>query len=360
MERKTKQIRIGRIMVGGGAPVSIQTMAKAHPTDVSTIISQLKEAKVAGCQIARIAVPNSQAAESIPKIRERTGLPIVADVHFDYRLAIQAAKYGADALRVNPGTLGGKKALRLVVQTASDAHIPIRIGINTGSLPKKRKHLRQTIAQQMVDAAYNMVDEIQGLGFENIKVSLKSFDIPTLVSANRLFAKSSDLPLHLGVTEAGPVLAGSIRSAAGLSLLLSEGIGDTIRISLAASPTVEVRAARYLLQALGLRKGWQVVACPTCGRTNVDLIPVCERVERLLDEIKVDLTVAVMGCEVNGPGEARAADVGIAFGSKGIGLLFIRKTPPIKYPNDELEQALYDYLNKIKSTSIQNQLNVSA
>ena len=340
MRRKSRQIRVGQVEVGGEAPISIQTMAKAAPGDIDLICDQLLRAKAAGCDIARIAVPDLAAAATIPEIRRRTALPIVADIHFDHRLAVEAARQGADALRVNPGNLGGPAALRAVVEAAGEAGIPIRVGVNAGSLPKIDGMAGRATVARMVEASLKMVADIGALGFDQLKVSLKAFDVHTTVEANRLFAESSDLPLHIGVTEAGPAIAGAVRSAAALSLLLDQGVGDTIRISLTAPPVDEVRAARALLRALGLRRGGAVVSCPTCGRTCAALIPVVERIDALLEAHPVDLTVAVMGCEVNGPGEAREADLGIAFGPKGNGLLFEGGQVLGSFPNARLEEEL--------------------
>jgi (E)-4-hydroxy-3-methylbut-2-enyl-diphosphate synthase len=330
--------------------VAIQTMAKAAPDDVETIVAQLADAKAAGCLIARIAIPDMQAVATIDEIRSRTGLPIVADIHFDHRLAIASAKAGADGLRVNPGNLGGLDRLRAVVEAAAEAQIPIRVGVNAGSLPKTEGKSTPPSAEAMVAAGLAMVAQVEALGFPNIKVSLKAFDVPMTVAACRLFSEKSDLPLHLGVTEAGPPLAGAVRSAAALAQLLAAGVGDTLRISLSGSPVVEVRAARYLLTALGLAQGAQLVSCPTCGRTRFDLCPVAERVESRLEHLGLGLTVAVMGCEVNGPGEARAADLGIAFGRTGDGSMFEGGQVTQRLPNDQLEDALLRRLKTLAET----------
>jgi (E)-4-hydroxy-3-methylbut-2-enyl-diphosphate synthase len=345
MLRSTRAIRVGSVQVGGGAPVSIQCMAKADPADVETIIAQLREARAAGCDIGRVAVPDLEAARTLPRLRAEGGLPLVADVHFDHRLAVEAARQGADGLRINPGNLGGKEALRAVVEAAGERGIPIRVGVNSGSMPRDGGRAIAASAVHMVEVALAWVAELEALGHRQVKVSMKSFHLDELDRANRRFAVLSDVPLHLGVTEAGPPLAGSVRSAAGLAPLLRDGIGETVRVSLSAPPALEVRAARLLLQALGLRRGPQVVSCPTCGRTRAELVPVAERVEAFLEGLALPLTVAVMGCEVNGPGEARAADCGLAFGSGGKGLLFAGGEvlgPP--RPNEELEEALRAYL----------------
>lgn len=350
VRRNTRQIHVGAVAVGGGlggtepAAVSIQTMAKADPRNVFTIAAQLLQAGKAGCDIARIAVPDMDAVGTIQKIKERIGMPLVADIHFDYRLAVASARAGADALRINPGNIGGADALGAAVEAAGEAGIPIRIGVNSGSLPKNRGGPARPTAESMVTAARAAVDSIRSLGFHDFKVSLKASDVATTIQANRLFAASSDVPLHLGVTEAGPPFSGAVRSAAALAPLLSDGIGDTVRISLTAPPVQEVRVARILLRALGLRSGGVVVSCPTCGRANADLAPVAERVEELLESLELDLSVAVMGCEVNGPGEAREADLGIAFGPRGEGLLFESGRVRGRHRNRELEAVLVERL----------------
>jgi (E)-4-hydroxy-3-methylbut-2-enyl-diphosphate synthase len=352
VRRKTRQIHVGAVAVGGGlagtqpAAVSIQTMAKADPQDVPAIVDQLREAGKSGCDIARVAVPDMEAVATLKEVKERIGMPLVADIHFDYRLAVASARAGADALRINPGNIGGQKALEAVVEAAGEAGIPIRIGVNSGSLPKTRGRPTRPTAERLVDTALAAVDSIRGLGFVDFKVSLKASDVATTVGANRLFAARSDVPLHVGVTEAGPPLSGAVRSVAALAPLLADGIGDTVRISLTAPPVLEVRVARILLVALGLRSGGVVVSCPTCGRVNADLAPVAERVEEILETLGLDISVAVMGCEVNGPGEAREADLGIAFGPRGEGLLFESGRVQGRHPNRELETVLLTRLKE--------------
>jgi len=354
VRRKTRQIRVGAVLVGGGlggtspAAVSIQTMAKADPKDIPAIVAQLRSAGKAGCDIVRIAVPDREAVETIPRIKERVGMPLVADIHFDYRLAVASARAGADGLRINPGNIGGQDALKAVVDAAGEAGISIRIGVNAGSLPKIGGQPARPDAEGMVSAALEMLESVRTQGFSDLKVSLKASDVDTTIQANRLFAVRSDVPLHVGVTEAGPPLSGAVRSVAALAPLLSEGIGDTLRISLTAAPELEVRVARILLVALGLRPGGVVVSCPTCGRVNADLVPVAERVEEMVESLGLDISVAVMGCEVNGPGEARESDLGIAFGPQGEGLLFESGQVRGKYPNQELETALVTRLKEWK------------
>jgi len=345
---QTKQILVGDVPVGGGAPVSIQTMAKAPPDQVDRIVDQLKDAKKAGCDIARIAIPNLEAVKTIGEIKQRSGLPIVADIHFDYRLAVAAARNGADGLRVNPGNLGGRDALKAVVTAAAEADIPIRVGVNAGSLPKTQGMPAIPTADAMVNTALKMIADIESIGFDKLKVSLKAFDLFTTVEANRRFTIQADWPLHLGVTEAGPSLSGTVRSAAALGILLAEGIGDTIRISLSSDPAEEVRVARYLLRTLNLRPGPVVVSCPTCGRTDSQVVGLATKIESTLELLNLDLVVAVMGCEVNGPGEAREADLGVAFGPQGQGLLFESGQIVGKYANEELHDVLLARLKEIK------------
>lgn len=293
-------------------------------------------------------MPDQNAVETISKIKERMQMPLVADIHFDYRLAVASARAGADGLRINPGNIGGEDALKAAVDAAGEAGIPIRIGVNSGSLPKTGGRPTRPSAEVMVSAALEMVESVRVLGFSDLKVSLKASDVATTIQANRLFAVRSDVPLHVGVTEAGPPLSGSIRSVAALAPLLAEGVGDTLRISLTGAPELEVRVARILLVALGLRPGGVVVSCPTCGRVNADLVPVAERVEEIIDTLGLGISVAVMGCEVNGPGEARQTDLGIAFGPHGEGLLFESGKVQGKYPNHELETALVTRLKEWK------------
>ena len=345
--RQSRQLHIGPVAVGGGAPVSIQTMAKAPPDDIDTVVQQLSAARRAGCDIARLAVPDVGAAARIREVKERSGLPIVADIHFDHRLAVAAAAQGADALRINPGNLTAPGALRAVSEAAGQAGIPVRVGVNAGSLPRQEGRPARQTAENMVAAAERMVEQMRAEGFVDLKVSLKAFDLATTVEANRLFAQRSELPLHLGITEAGPPLSGAVRSAAALGILLYQGIGDTVRISLSGPPEQEVRVARVLLRALGLRSGPVVVSCPTCGRTSARVAELAERVERWLDNSRLDLVVAVMGCEVNGPGEARAADIGVAFGPRGSGLLFERGTIVESLPNPALAERLLERLEEV-------------
>lgn len=345
MVRVTRQILVGRAMVGGGAPVSIQTMVKSKTHDLEAALAELSESEAAGCDIARVAIADRSAIAFLEALSVRTALPLVADVHFDPGLAVEAARRGAAGLRVNPGTLGGDEDLRQVVQAARAARIPLRIGVNAGSLPRGIR--ADSLPEAMVGVARAAVAFAEAEGLLDLKVSLKAFGLAETQAACRRFADLCDVPLHLGVTEAGPLLQGAVRSAAALAPLLQDGIGETLRISLAAPAIEEVRAARHLLVALGLRRGPAVVACPGCGRSRAAVFDLAARVERRLEVLGLPRTVAVMGCEVNGPGEARSADVGIAFGGSGRGALFEGGQVVQGAPNDRLEDLLFERLQAL-------------
>ena len=337
----TKQIKVGSVLVGGGAPVSIQSMCNTKTTDVEGSLSQLKALCTAGCEIARLTVPNLEAAEAFGKIAARSPLPLVADIHFDYRCAIAAAENGAAKIRINPGNIGGEDRVRAVVDCCKAHHIPIRVGVNGGSLEKEllEKYGHPT-PEALVESAFGHIRLLEKYGFYDTCVSMKSSSVPLMMAAYRLFASQSDYPLHVGVTETGTEYMGTIKSAMGIGGLLCLGIGDTIRVSLTADPVKEVVAGKAILKAAGLRKeGVNVVSCPTCGRTQIDLIGLANRVEAALKDCKKPITVAVMGCVVNGPGEAREADVGIA-GGDGCGVLFVKGELKEKLPYDELLPAL--------------------
>ena len=337
----TKQIKVGSVPVGGGAPVSIQSMCNTKTTDVEGSLSQLKALCTAGCEIARLTVPNLEAAEAFGKIAARSPLPLVADIHFDYRCAIAAAENGAAKIRINPGNIGGEDRVRAVVDCCKAHHIPIRVGVNGGSLEKEllEKYGHPT-PEALVESAFGHIRLLEKYGFYDTCVSMKSSSVPLMMAAYRLFASQSDYPLHVGVTETGTEYMGTIKSAMGIGGLLCLGIGDTIRVSLTADPVKEVEAGKAILKAAGLRKeGVNVVSCPTCGRTQIDLIGLANRVEAALKDCKKPITVAVMGCIVNGPGEAREADVGIA-GGDGCGVLFVKGELKEKLPYDELLPAL--------------------
>ncbi len=328
-------------MIGGGAQVSVQSMCNTDTRDVEATLGQIRRLDDAGCEIVRLAVPDDEAAESLGRIRKGTALPLVADIHFDHRLALKAIGQGVDGLRVNPGNIGGKEKVAEVVRACRDRGIPIRIGVNAGSL---EKHLLERYGyptpEAIVQSALGHISILEDLNYTNIKVSLKASDVLTTVSAYRLFSEKSDYPLHIGISEAGPILSGTIKSSVGLGLLLAEGIGDTMRVSLTADPVQEVRVAYDILKALKIRqRGVNIISCPTCGRTEIDIISLAEEVERRLLHVTEPLTVAVMGCVVNGPGEAREADVGIA-GGKGVGLLFKHGEIVKKLDEKDLADAL--------------------
>ena len=322
----TRQIMVGGVPIGGGAPVAIQSMLNTKTTDVEGSLIQLRQLAAAGCQIARLAVPNREAARGFAEICKESPLPLVADIHFDYTLAIAAAEGGAAKIRINPGNIGGEDRVKAVVDVCKEKHIPIRIGVNGGSLDKRL---------------------LEKQGFYDTCVSMKSSTVPTMVAAARLFRSKCDYPLHIGVTETGPVKQGLIKSAMGIGALLLDGIGDTIRVSLTDDPVQEVYAAKDILKAAGLRKeGVNIISCPTCGRTRIDLIGLVNRVDEALRECKKPITVAVMGCVVNGPGEAREADIGIA-GGDGWGMIFEKGEQVEKLPYDELLPALLKRIEEL-------------
>ncbi len=344
----TRQIMVGDVAIGGGAPVSIQSMLNTKTTDVEGSLAQLRALKDAGCQIARLAVPNEAAAKGFARIAAQSPLPLVADIHFDYKLAIAAAEGGASKIRINPGNIGGVDRVKAVVDVCRDKKIPIRIGVNGGSLDKKllEKYGHPT-AEALVESAFSHLELLEKQGFYDACVSMKSSTVPTMVAAARLFRSKCDYPLHIGVTETGPVRMGLIKSAMGIGALLLDGIGDTLRVSLTDDPVQEVYAAKDILRAAGLRKeGVNIISCPTCGRTCIDLIGLVGKVDQALKDCKKDITVAVMGCVVNGPGEAREADVGIA-GGDGCGVLFVKGEPKEKVPYDQLLPTLISYIEKL-------------
>lgn len=344
----TRQIRVGNVLVGGGAPVSIQSMLNTKTTDVEGSLHQLKALQAAGCQIARLAVPNEAAARSFREIAAQSPLPLVADIHFDYKLAIAAAEGGAAKIRINPGNIGGEDRVRAVVEVCKSKGIPIRIGVNGGSLDKKLlERYGHPTAEALVESAFSHLELLEKQGFYDTCVSMKSSTVPTMVVACRLFRQRCDYPLHIGVTETGPVRMGMVKSAMGIGALLLDGIGETVRVSLTADPVQEVYAAREILRAAGLRKdGVNLISCPTCGRTSIDLIGLVEQVDQALRDCEKPITVAVMGCVVNGPGEAREADVGIA-GGDGCGVLFVKGQPVQKLPYDQLLPTLLDYIQTL-------------
>ena len=337
----TRQIRVGDVLIGGGAPVVIQSMLNTKTTDVEGSLAQIKALKTAGCQIARLAVPNMEAARGFAEICKESPLPLVADIHFDYKLAIAAAEGGASKIRINPGNIGGEDRVKAVVEVCKDKKIPIRIGVNGGSLDKKllEKYGHPT-AEALVESAFEHLELLEKYSFYDTCLSMKSSTVPTMVAAARLFRSKCDYPLHIGVTETGPVKMGLMKSAMGIGALLLDGIGDTIRVSLTDDPVEEVYAAKDILKAAGLRKeGVNIISCPTCGRTRIDLIGLVNQVDAALKDCEKPITVAVMGCVVNGPGEAREADIGIA-GGDGWGMIFEKGQQVDKLPYEELLPAL--------------------
>lgn len=339
--KPTRQIHIGPVAVGGSAPVSVQSMTKTDTRDVRATVRQIKNLEALGCEIIRVAVPDQQAAQAIGRIKKSIKIPLIADIHFDYRLALEAVKQGADGLRLNPGNIGAKTRVEEVVKAARDKKIPIRIGVNSGSIEKEiLKKYGHPTPQAAVESAQKHIRILEDLNFDQIKVSLKFSDVAQTVEAYRRMSKTCSYPLHLGVTEAGTVFTGTVKSAAGISILLAEGIGDTIRVSLSGDPREEVRVGWEILKSLGLRRrGVDLVACPTCGRCEIDLSAILAKVEPELAKIEQPLRIAIMGCAVNGPGEAKEADLGIA-GGKGVGLLFRRGEVVKKLKEKDLARAL--------------------
>ena len=344
----TRRIMVGSVPIGGGADVVIQSMLNTKTTDVEGSLAQIRSLASAGCQIARLAVPNMEAARGFAEICKESVLPLVADIHFDYRLAIAAAEGGASKIRINPGNIGGEDRVKAVVDVCKDRHIPIRIGVNGGSLEKEllEKYGHPT-AEALVESAFGHLELLEKFGFFDTCVSMKSSHVPTMVAAARLFRSKCDYPLHIGVTETGPVRQGLIKSAMGIGSLLLDGIGDTLRVSLTDDPVEEVYAAKDILKAAGLRKdGVDIISCPTCGRTRIDLIGLVNKVDEALRDCKKPITVAVMGCIVNGPGEAREADIGIA-GGDGWGMIFEKGEQVAKLPYDELLPELLRRIEKM-------------
>ena len=338
---KTRRIQLGGVPIGGGAPVVVQSMTNTPTQDASATAAQISSLEAAGCEIVRVAVPDEEAARAISAIKARINIPLVADIHFDHRLAIAAARNGADGLRINPGNIGGRDNVRKVVDAARERGLPIRIGVNAGSLEKDLLKIHQgATAQAMVESAMRHVALLEEVDFHEIKISIKASDVPRTVAAYRLLASKTDYPLHLGVTEAGSLYTGTVKSALGIGMLLAEGIGDTLRVSLTRDPVEEVRVGFEILKALGLRQhGPEIIACPTCGRCGYDLFSVVEQVERALLTRPVPVKIAIMGCVVNGPGEAREADIGIA-GGAGQGILFRRGQVVRKVPQEKLVETL--------------------
>lgn len=344
---ETKEIRIGNRVIGGGHPILIQSMCNTKTDDVQATTAQIHALERAGCDIIRVAVPDMEAAMALKEIKRAIRIPLVADIHFDYRLAIAAIECGADKIRINPGNIGARDRVQAVVDKAAEYGIPIRIGVNSGSLEKPliEKYGRVT-AEGLVESALDKVEMVEHMGYDNLVISIKSSDVLMCVRAHELLAKKTRYPLHVGITEAGTVISGNIKSAVGLSLILGQGIGDTIRVSLTGDPVEEIKSAKLILRTLGLRSGGvEVVSCPTCGRTRIDLIGLANQVETMAQEYPLNMKVAVMGCVVNGPGEAREADFGIA-GGIGEGILFRKGEVVKKVPEGELLAELKKELDR--------------
>ena len=350
MERRmTKEIRIGNRKIGGGNPILIQSMCNTKTEDAAATVAQILKLEQAGCDIIRVAVPTMEAAESLKAIKRQIHIPLVADIHFDYRLAIAAMECGADKIRINPGNIGSAERVRAVVDKAKEYGVPIRVGVNSGSLEKPLiEKYGGVTAEGIVESALEKVSMIEQMGYDNLVISIKSSDVLMCVKAHELITKQTNYPLHVGITEAGTLTSGNIKSAIGLGIILNQGIGDTIRVSLTGAPIEEIKSAKLILRTLGLRKGGiEVVSCPTCGRTKIDLIGLANRVENMVTEFDhMNIKVAVMGCVVNGPGEAREADLGVA-GGIGEGLLIKRGEVLRKVPENELLSALREEIIKL-------------
>lgn len=345
MRENTKVIQIGNRVIGGGNPVLIQSMTNTKTEDVRATVEQIQALTAAGCDIIRCAVPTMEAAEALTEIKKEISIPLVADIHFDYRLALAAIEHGADKIRINPGNIGSRDRVKAVVDAAKERRIPIRVGVNSGSLEKELvEKYHGVTAEGIVESALDKVHIIEDMGYDQLVISIKSSDVMMCARAHELIADKTPYPLHVGITEAGTLFSGNIKSAVGLGIILYQGIGDTIRVSLTGDPLEEIRSAKRILKTLGLRKGGiEVVSCPTCGRTQIDLIGLANQVERMVEDIPLDIRVAVMGCVVNGPGEAKEADIGIA-GGVGTGLLIKKGKIVRRLPEDELLGALREEL----------------
>ncbi len=346
--RVSKEIRVGKVFIGGEHPISVQSMTNTDTRDVNNTVQQILDLEQAGCEIIRLAVVDEEAAQAIKLIKKKVNIPIIADIHFDHRLALMAMTSGVDGLRINPGNIGSIEKVQQVTAMARDLNVPIRIGVNAGSLEKKLiEKYKGVTPEAMVESALRHVDILEKNNFQMIKVSLKSSNVPLMVEAYRTLAVQLPYPLHLGVTEAGTLIVSSVKSSIGLGILLNEGIGDTIRVSITGDPKMEVKVGFEVLKALGLReKGVELISCPTCGRCQIDLVKLAEEVEKRLEVIEKPLKVAIMGCAVNGPGEARQADVGIA-GGKGFGLIFKKGEIIAKVPQAELVDTLFQEIDKL-------------
>lgn len=347
IRKKTKEVKIGNKKIGANNPVLIQSMTNTKTEDIKGTVEQIKRLTAAGCDIIRCAVPTVEAAQALEKIKNEITIPLVADIHFDYRLAIAAMEHGADKIRINPGNIGSKEKIKAVIDVAKERNIPIRVGVNSGSLEKDLvEKYHGVTAEGIVESALDKVHIIEDMGYDNLVISIKSSDVLMCVKAHELIADKTEYPLHVGITESGTVTSGNIKSAMGLGMILGQGIGDTIRVSLTGDPLEEIKSAKIILRTLGLRKGGiEVVSCPTCGRTQIDLIGLANQVENMVADIPLDIKVAVMGCVVNGPGEAKEADIGIA-GGIGEGLIIKHGEVYKKVKEEELLEALrYELLH---------------
>ncbi len=349
--RQTRQISIGNVKIGSKAPISVQSMTNTQTQDVKATTRQIIALEKAGCEIIRVAIPDMEAAQAIEKIKKQITIPIIADIHFDYRLALASARAGADALRINPGNIGETKKIKAVVDCAKEYDIPIRIGVNAGSLEKQIEQRMGATAEAMVQSALRNIKILEDLNFYDIKVSLKASDVSRTVKAYQLLSSKTDVPFHVGVTEAGGLYAGITKSAIGIGMLLAQGLGDTIRVSLTRDPVEEIRTGFEILRALGIRnRGPELISCPTCGRCKIDLFKIAEKVEKALLEQPSQIKVAIMGCIVNGPGEAKEADIGIA-GGDGMGILFKKGKVIRKIDQDQLVDQLLDEINNMTKNS---------
>jgi len=355
--KSTRQIKVGDVKVGGDAPVSVQSMTNTPTEDVNATVAQIERLTAAGCEIVRVAVPDRAAAQAIGPIKERITIPLIADIHFDHRLAIAAAEAGVDGLRINPGNIGSEERIQKVAAAAQAERLPIRIGVNAGSLEKRLlEKFGGATPEAMVQSALDQIRLLEDLGFDAIKVSLKASDVYRTVAAYRQLSEITDVPLHIGVTEAGGIYPGIVKSSLGIGMLLAEGIGDTLRVSLTRDPVEEVRVGFEILKALGLRqKGPEIISCPTCGRCNIDLFNIAETVEKALLTVDTPITVAIMGCVVNGPGEAKEADIGIT-GGDGVGILFRKGKLVKKFPQEQLVEVLLAEVDKqVQTAKTENQ-----
>lgn len=351
---KTKEVKIGNRIIGGNHPIAIQSMTNTKTEDVDATVAQIQQLTKAGCEIIRCAVPTMEAAKALGEIKKQIAIPLVADIHFDYRLAIAAMENGADKIRINPGNIGSAERVKAVVDEARRRNIPIRVGVNSGSLEKNLvEKYHGVTAEGIVESALDKVKMIEDMGYDNLVISIKSSDVMMCVKAHELIASKTEHPLHVGITEAGTLISGNIKSSIGLGLILSQGIGDTIRVSLTGDPIEEIKSAKLILRTLGLRKGGiEVVSCPTCGRTQINLIQLANQVETMVAEFPLDIKVAVMGCVVNGPGEAKEADLGVA-GGIGEGLIIKHGKVFKKVPEEELLPALRYELEHWSETNVE-------